>query len=109
MPPAARLRHDRAAFGWRRAGVSDRHEVVVATSAERDLERLPDRVGNEVRRFLAGPLRNDPRKAGTPLAADPATMFEAKGPHWRVLYKVDANTRTVRVMVVGHRRERHAS
>jgi mRNA-degrading endonuclease RelE of RelBE toxin-antitoxin system len=84
--------------------VSDRHEVTVAASAERDMERLPDRVGDEVRRFLSGPLRNDPRKAGTPLASDPTTMFEANGARWRVLYRVDANTRTVRVMVVAHRR-----
>jgi hypothetical protein len=30
-------------------------------------------------------------------------MFEATGSNWRVLYRVDANTRTVRVMVVAHR------
>ena len=80
----------------------------MATSAERDLERLPSRVGDEVRRFLRGPLRNDPRNAGAPLAgAQPATMFEATGSSWRVLYRVDANTRTVRVMVVAHRAGGH--
>jgi mRNA-degrading endonuclease RelE of RelBE toxin-antitoxin system len=86
--------------------VSDRHEVSLSASAERDIERLPAQVGNEVRRFLSGPLRNDPRKAGTPLTGNQATMFEAKGNHWRVLYQVDANTHTVRVMVVAHRRSR---
>ncbi len=91
--------------------MSDRHEVSLSASAERDLERLPDRVGSEVRRFLSGPLRNDPRKAGTLMTGNQGTMFEANGNHWRVLYQVDANTRTVRVMVVAHRRsrERNAS
>jgi hypothetical protein len=30
-------------------------------------------------------------------------MFEAKERTWRVLYRIDRNTRTVRVTVVSHR------
>jgi len=84
--------------------MSDRHEVTLSPSAERDLAKLPELTGNEVRRFLNGPLRNDPRKAGTPLPGEQQVlMFEASGRGWRMLYRVDANTRTVRVMVVGQR------
>jgi mRNA interferase RelE/StbE len=83
--------------------VSGKHEVVLSASAERDLARLPDRTGEDVRRFLAGPLRNDPRKAGSPLPGEQVAMFEASGPDWRVLYRVDANTRTVHVMLIAHR------
>ncbi|AEH09894.1 MULTISPECIES: type II toxin-antitoxin system RelE family toxin [Protofrankia] len=88
----------------RRGGMSPRHEVTVAASAERDLQRLPDRTAGEIRRFLGGPLRNDPRRAGTPLSESRSTMWEATGPSWRILYQVDANTLSVRVMVVAHRR-----
>ncbi|WP_239340258.1 type II toxin-antitoxin system RelE/ParE family toxin [Frankia sp. CiP3] len=83
--------------------MSTRHEVTVSASAERDLERLPDRTAGEIRRFFHGPLRNDPRKAGTPLPESRSTMWEAAGPAWRILYQVDANTLTVRVMVVAKR------
>ena len=86
--------------------MSDRHEVTLSASAERDLEKLPQLIGNDVRRFLNGPLRNDPRKAGTPLPGEQVMMFEASGRGWRILYRVDANTRTVRVMVVGQRQTR---
>ncbi|CAI7979839.1 type II toxin-antitoxin system RelE/ParE family toxin [Frankia sp. Mgl5] len=84
--------------------MSDKHEVTLSPSAERDLAKLPELLSAEVRRFLDGPLRNDPRKAGTPLAGESQVgMFEATGRGWRVLYRVDANTRTVRVMIVGRR------
>ncbi len=89
----------------RRGSVSTRHEVTVSASAERDLQRLPDRTAGEIRRFLNGPLRNDPRKAGTPLPESRSTMWEATGPSWRILYQVDANTLSVRVMVVAQRRD----
>nr|WP_131747089.1 type II toxin-antitoxin system RelE/ParE family toxin [Frankia sp. Cppng1_Ct_nod] len=85
--------------------MSTRHEVIVSASAERDLERLPDRTAGEIRRFLTGPLRNDPRKAGNPLPESRSTMWEASGSEWRILYQVDANTLTVRVMVVAKRRD----
>jgi mRNA-degrading endonuclease RelE of RelBE toxin-antitoxin system len=116
-------------------------DLVVAPSAERDLEKLPEEVSREIRRFLQGPLRRDPYHAGTPLgvlgaAPEPrgrgrdedtgafgrgrgrdeeiraprqadevpsATMFEAKEGTWRVLYRIDRNTRTVRVTVISHR------
>jgi len=78
---------------------------VVSASAERDIDRLPDRSSDAVRKFVKGPLRNNPRRAGTQLAGDRSTMFEALGPGWRVLYQIDANTTSVKVMVVAPRRE----
>ncbi|WP_322761069.1 type II toxin-antitoxin system RelE/ParE family toxin [Frankia sp. Cr2] len=83
--------------------MSTRHEVIVSASAERDLQRLPEKTAGEIRRFFNGPLRNDPRKAGTPLSQARSSMWEAAGPAWRILYQVDANTLTVRVMVVAQR------
>jgi mRNA-degrading endonuclease RelE of RelBE toxin-antitoxin system len=98
--------------------VSEKFRIVLAPSAEKDLERLPELVAVDVRRFLNGPLLKDPYAAGKPLggqaprsdshhgqqgATPSSTMFEATEHHWRVLYRVDANTRTIRVMVVGHR------
>jgi len=100
--------------------VSEKYRLVLAPSAERDLDRLPELITVDVKRFLNGPLLKDPYQAGKPLGAQEettknarsagregatpsATMFEAAEHSWRILYRVDANTRTVRVMVVGHR------
>lgn len=98
--------------------MSEKFRIVLAPSAEKDLQRLPELVAVDVRRFLNGPLLKDPYKAGQPLGQETAktgrnhgeqgatpssTMFEATEHHWRVLYRVDANTHTIRIMVVGHR------
>ncbi|WP_007510401.1 type II toxin-antitoxin system RelE family toxin [Pseudofrankia saprophytica] len=98
--------------------MSEKYRLVLAPSAERDLERLPELIAADVKRFLNGPLLKEPYKAGKPLggqdtqdarsagregATPSATMLEASEHSWRVLYRVDANTHTIRVMVVGHR------
>jgi mRNA-degrading endonuclease RelE of RelBE toxin-antitoxin system len=110
------------------------YQLIIAPSAARDLERLEDEIAKEIRRFLEGPLRREPYRAGRPLGvldpADPrsrgrgdlpgqppaaprvppreeeipsATMFEATEKTWRVLYRIDKNTRIVRVMVIAHK------
>lgn len=86
--------------------MSDKHEVTLSTSAERDLAKLAELTRSEVRSFLDGKLRDDPRKAGVPIPGEQVGMFEATARTWRVLYRVDANTRTVRVMVIGPRGSR---
>jgi mRNA-degrading endonuclease RelE of RelBE toxin-antitoxin system len=86
--------------------VSDKHEVTLSASAERDLAKLAELTRGEVRRFLDGKLRDDPRKAGTPIPGEQVGMYEAATRTWRLLYRVDANTRTVRVMVIGPRGSR---
>ncbi|MCK9875395.1 type II toxin-antitoxin system RelE/ParE family toxin [Frankia sp. AgPm24] len=83
--------------------MSDKHEVTLSASAERDLAKLAELTRAEVRSFLDGKLRDDPRKAGTPIPGEQVGMFEATTRTWRVLYRVDANTQTVRVMVIGPR------
>jgi mRNA interferase RelE/StbE len=98
--------------------MSEKFRIVLAPSAEKDLERLPVLVAEDVKRFLDGRLVKDPYAAGKPLGAEAtktgrehgqqgatpsSTMFEATEHHWRVLYRVDTNTREIRVMVVGHR------
>ncbi|CAO5187986.1 mRNA interferase RelE/StbE [Frankia sp. AiPs1] len=88
--------------------MSDKHEVTLSASAERDLAKLAELTRSEVRSFLDGKLRDDPHKAGTPMPGEQQQvgMFEATARTWRVLYRVDANTRTVRVMVIGPRGSR---
>ncbi len=86
--------------------MSDKHEVTLSASAERDLAKLAELTRGEVRQFLDGKLRDDPRKAGTPIPGEQVGMHEASGPAWRILYRIDANTRTVRVMVVAPRGSR---
>jgi mRNA interferase RelE/StbE len=83
--------------------VSDKHEVTLSPSAERDLEKLAELTRGEVRRFLDGKLRDDPHKAGTPIPGEQVGMHETSERTWRIIYRIDANTRTVRVMVVAPR------
>jgi mRNA interferase RelE/StbE len=83
--------------------VNGRHDVSLAVSAERDLDRLPDDLVRPVRRFLDGPLRDNPRRAGQPLDGPRTGMHEALGTGWRVLYQVDDDKHAVRVVVIARR------
>lgn len=83
--------------------MSDKHEVTLSPSAERDLEKLAELTRGEVRQFLDGKLREDPRKAGVPIPGEQVGMHEASGRAWRIIYRIDANTTTVRVMLVAPR------
>jgi mRNA-degrading endonuclease RelE of RelBE toxin-antitoxin system len=83
--------------------VSSKHEVELAVSAERDLDRLSGNVAKDVQKFLDGPLRDDPHRAGDPLDGPRTGTHEALGDGWRVLYQVDDDRLEVRVVVIARR------
>ncbi|MGF7237322.1 MAG: type II toxin-antitoxin system RelE family toxin [Frankia sp.] len=83
--------------------MSPKHEVELAASAERDLERLSGNAAKDVQKFLDGPLRDNPHRAGEPLAGPRTGTHEALGDGWRVLYQVDDDRLEVRVVVIARR------
>lgn len=81
-----------AQFGLRMAG-----------AAQRQLDRLPERVAAAVVSFVVGPLAERPRAVGHPLRRELAGQWSARCGAYRVLYEVDDDTRMVTVLRIDHR------
>lgn len=78
-------------------------ELQVAASAERQLNRLSPRVAAAVVEFIVGPLLDDPNRMGRPLRRELAGYHSARRGAYRIVYRIDAEARQVRVLRIEHR------
>lgn len=77
--------------------------LLVAPAAERTLARLPERVAEAVVEFMVGPLIKEPRKVGKPLQRELEGYWSARRGAYRLVYRVDHEASTVRVVRIDHR------
>lgn len=77
--------------------------VGLASSAIRDLDRLPLRVAPAVIEFIYGPLAENPRRVGKPLRDDFAGLWSARRGPYRVLYDLEDDKIRVVVVRIEHR------
>jgi mRNA interferase RelE/StbE len=83
-----------------------RYELVVTAPAARAIgERLPEPVAFAVIEFITGPLLVDPRRVGAPLRGELDGVFSARRGTYRVLYRIDEDSRELIVLRVAHRRD----
>lgn len=80
-----------------------RWKAGLASSAIRDLDRLPLRVVPAVLEFIYGPLTENPRRVGKPLRDDFAGEWSARRGSYRVLYRLDDTAHLITVSRVDHR------
>ncbi len=80
-----------------------RYRLIVAASAERSLGRLPESVAAAVVEFMVGPLVENPHRLGHPLRLDLAGLWSARRGPYRVVYEIDDEASTVRVLRIDHR------
>ena len=78
-------------------------ELLVAPAAERTLARLPEGVAAAIVEFMVGPLLEEPRRVGKPLQRELEGYWSARRGAYRVVYRVDDEARTVRVVRIDHR------
>jgi mRNA interferase RelE/StbE len=78
-------------------------QLALAGSAERTLARIPDRVAAAVVEFLVGPLLEAPERVGKPLRYKLKGYWSARRGAYRIVYRLDHNERTVRVVRIEHR------
>jgi mRNA-degrading endonuclease RelE of RelBE toxin-antitoxin system len=78
-------------------------DLVVAGPARRAIDRLPGKVAIAVLDFLLGPLCENPRRVGKPLRGELASLHSARVGTYRVLYEIDEESMTVRVIAIDHR------
>jgi mRNA-degrading endonuclease RelE of RelBE toxin-antitoxin system len=77
--------------------------LLVAPAAERTLARLPDRVASAVVEFMLGPLLDEPKRGGRPLQRELAGYWSARRGAYRVIYRIDDEQSTLRVVGMEHR------
>lgn len=77
--------------------------LLVAPAAERTLARLPERVAAAIVEFMLGPLLEEPRRVGKPLQRELEGYWSARRGAYRVVYRVDDEDSSVRVVRIDHR------
>lgn len=78
-------------------------ELIVAPSAERTLARLPQKAAVAVVEFMLGALVENPRRVGHRLRYDLEGLWAARRGPYRVVYEIDDDARSVRVLRIDHR------
>ena len=79
------------------------YDVVVASTARRDLQRIPPRIVPAIIEFVFGDLALNPTRVGKPLERDLAGTLSARRGPYRVLYRIDHDAEVVTVLQVAHR------
>lgn len=83
--------------------MSDRPwQLIAASSARRDIRRLPEKYAAAVIELLPIIAAN-PKRVGKPLRFEYEGRFSARRGPYRIIYSLDEASRTVTVLAVGHR------
>jgi mRNA-degrading endonuclease RelE of RelBE toxin-antitoxin system len=79
--------------------------LALAPRARRAIETdLPEAASTAVLAFITGPLLANPHRVGKALGGKLAGKYAARRGEYRVLYRVEEATATVRVVRIDHRR-----
>jgi mRNA interferase RelE/StbE len=80
------------------------YELVLTPPAVRSLQTaLPEAVAAAVIEFLTGALVENPHRVGKPLRGDLAGIHSARRGTYRVLYRINDESREVIVVRIDHR------
>lgn len=82
------------------------YDVVFTRTARRALERdLPEKVAAAAFEFIAGALRENPRRVGKPLREPLAPLYSARRGEYRVLYRIVDQKLVIEIVSIAHRRD----
>ena len=76
--------------------------LIVAGTAGRDIERLPEKYATAIAAMLPT-LAANPKRLGKPLRFELEGHWTARRGPYRVIYTLDEEARTVTVLAVAHR------
>jgi mRNA-degrading endonuclease RelE of RelBE toxin-antitoxin system len=77
--------------------------LAVEASAERGLARVPEAGATAIIEFLVGALIEAPERIGKPLQNELAGYRSARRGAYRIVYRLDHDAGTVRVVRIEHR------
>lgn len=82
------------------------YDVVFSRAARRALEHdLPEKIAAAAFEFIAGALRDNPRRVGKPLREPLAPLYSARRGDYRVLYRIIDRRLVIEIVSVIHRRD----
>ncbi|WP_300406082.1 type II toxin-antitoxin system RelE/ParE family toxin [Nocardioides sp.] len=83
--------------------MQERYSIRVTARAERDLQRLPEKIATACGEFIFGPLADNPQRVGKPLRGELARLHSARRGDYRVIYGVVEDARTVEIVHINRR------
>jgi mRNA interferase RelE/StbE len=83
--------------------VQERYSIRVTARAERDLQRLPEKMATACVEFTFGPLADNPQRVGKPLRGELGGLHSARRGDYRVIYGVLEDARTVEIVHIDRR------
>ena len=66
-------------------------------------EELPESVAAAALEFITGPVLDNPQRVGQPLAPPLQDRHSARRGTYRIVHRIDDDSRTVTVLLVSHR------
>ena len=76
---------------------------VLTASALRSLQAIPPRVIEPLVAFVFGSLSEEPRRRGKPLQGELAGRWAARRGDYRIIYRLDDDTKTMYVLKIARR------
>ena len=83
--------------------MQERYSIRVTARAERDLQRLPEKIATACVEFIFGPLADNPQRVGKSLRGELAGLHSARRGDYRVIYGVVEDARTVEIVHIDRR------
>ena len=81
----------------------DLYLIKPTSRARRDISRLPEAVAWACLEFIAGPVAENPHRAGKVLGPPFAGMHSARRGSYRVIYRIDEEHHAVEILHIDHR------
>lgn len=81
-----------------------RYQIVVKSSARRELLRLPKSVQPRIDAAILA-LADGPRRTGVVKLAGSSDLYRIRVGDWRVVYHIDDANGVVEIRIVAHRRD----
>jgi len=83
--------------------LTSEYTVRISARAERELLRLPDKVGAACVEFIFGPLADEPLRLGGRLSGQLTGLQSARRGSYRIIFRTDEQHRRVDIVHIGHR------
>ena len=80
-------------------------KIVYKKSIQKDLNNIPKKLHNLIKRAIEEKLIPDPVKYGTPLRRNLKGLMKLRVGDYRIIYSVKKKTITVFVIKIGHRKQ----
>src|SRR5699024_11473652 len=79
------------------------YNVLISTLSERNLIRLPEKVGAVCVEFIFGPLVENPFRLGGILRGPLEGLRSARRGSYRIIYRIEDDAQTIEIIHIDHR------